>query len=250
LNLLPIEEILSDAPGLFKEGLFNEEEKNEILKKYLFHKYAFSKWKRYYLFWHYGSLIKELEKLSEKNRSKTFLEVGCGTGSTTIYYAKKASISLSVGIDIDALRLQIAKKRASWYNADCCEFIENNFLHIELSQSFDTIYSMAAFELIQPREDALKKMVSLTGKNGQIILDMANPYNRKSKSKYATKDDLKYISSFFKDNGFNININFQSVLTGIDPTNITTKVPYVNTFVRLHAFKKNFTIIDLPFTKP
>jgi hypothetical protein len=32
MKLLTIEELLSDAPGLFKEGLFNEEEKNEISK--------------------------------------------------------------------------------------------------------------------------------------------------------------------------------------------------------------------------
>lgn len=237
MKLLTIEEILSDAPDLFKEALFNEEEKNEILKKYLFHKYAFSKWKKYYLFWHYGNLIKELEKLTVKKQSKTFLEVGCGTGSTTIYFAKKESISLSVGIDLDPLRLQIAKKRAGWYHSDRCEFIEKNFLDIELNQTFDTIYSMAAFELIQPREDALKIIVSLTGKNGQIILDMANPYNRMSKTKHVTKDDLKYISSFFKDNGFNIHINSHSVLTGIDPTGMLKKNPYLNTFIRLHAYK-------------
>jgi len=237
MKSLTIEEILSDAPGMFNEGLFNEEEKNEILKKYLFHKYAFSKLRKYYLFWHYGNLIKELETLSLKNHSKTFLEVGCGTGSTTIYFAKKESISKSVGVDIDTLRLQIAKKRAAWYKADQCEFFEKDFLDIELSRTFDTIYSMAAFELIQPREDALKKLISFTGNNGQIILDMANPYNRKSRTKHVTKDDLKYISSFLKDNGFNIHVNFQSVLTGIDPTKISTKVPYLNTFIRIHAFK-------------
>ena len=167
-KIITIEVILTDAPTLFKEGLFNEEERNEILKKYLFHKYAFSQWKKYYLTRHYGSLIKDLEKLSEINRSKTFLEVGCGTGSTTIYLAKKDSISHSVGIDIDSLRLKIAKKRADWYKAERCELIEKNFLHIKLSQTFDTIYSMAAFELIQPRKEALNIIASLTAKNGQI----------------------------------------------------------------------------------
>lgn len=234
-----IEEILLDAPALFKENLFNEEEKNEILKKYLFHKFSFSNWKKYYLIWHYGSLIKKLDKLSKKNRSETFLEVGCGTGSTTIYFAKKETISLSVGIDIDTLRLQIAKKRAKWYNADHCEWIEKNFLDVEIGKTFDTIYSMAAFELIQPREEALNKIVSLTSKRGQIILDMANPYNRFSRTKHVTKGDIESISSFFSENGFNTNINSHSVITGIDPTSFASKIPYLNTFIRIHASKND-----------
>ena len=43
--------------------------------------------------------------------------------STTIYFAKIRIHILSVGIDIDPLRLQIAKKRAGWYHSDRCEFI-------------------------------------------------------------------------------------------------------------------------------
>jgi len=74
---------------------------------------AFSKWKKYYLLWHYRKLIKKLENLSQKNNSKSYLEIGCETGSTTIYFAKKESISLSVGIDIDTLRLQFAQKRVA-----------------------------------------------------------------------------------------------------------------------------------------
>jgi len=63
---------------------------------------------------------------------------------------------------------------------------------------------MAAFELIKPLEKSLKKIASFTDINGQIVLDMANPYNIKSKSKHLTKDDVKFIKTFFKNNGFRL----------------------------------------------
>ena len=105
-----IKDILLDAPKLLGYGVLNKDEEVLLYAPFLYHKFAFSRVKKYYLIWHYGSLLTSLEQVSKKAAILSFLEVGCGTGSTSIYMAKKVYVKKVTGLDLDPIRIQIAKK--------------------------------------------------------------------------------------------------------------------------------------------
>jgi len=230
-------EILFDAPVMVKEGVFNDEELNTITSKHLFHQYAFSVWKKYYLLFHYGNLIRSVENIAKENNLKRSLEIGCGTASTSIYLAKRQFIAYSLGLDINSERIRLAEKRIKWHRADRCEVKKASALDMQNESTFDLIYSMFAFELIKPLEAVLKQTLKNLSKRGHIVLDLANPSYIRNSRKHFSKSDFDFMVQFFLNHGLTVKTEYHSLLTGIDPTGLLKKSAAYNKAVRVHAYR-------------
>jgi ubiquinone/menaquinone biosynthesis C-methylase UbiE len=230
-------EILLDVPVMLKEGVFTDDEKEILLSKNLFHQYAFSEWKKYYLLHYYGNLIRSVEKIAIDKKMKNFLEIGCGTASTTIYLSKNKCVNYSLGLDINSARIQVAKKRIKWHNVNMCEVKTASALDLQIEDKFDLIYSMFAYELIKPLDTVLEQTIKVLTHNGHVVLDMANPgYSGYSRDHFS-KRDFDYIVNFFTNKGFTVDIEYQSFLAGIDPTGLFKKNISLNKAVRVHAYR-------------
>lgn len=99
-------------------------------------------------------------------KDKKILEIGCGTGSSTVALAEQGC--LVTGIDIDRDSLTVAKEMINIYGLKA-EFIEGNAadLYEKIKErNFDMVIFYASFEhmLYEERVDCLKKYFSFLEK--------------------------------------------------------------------------------------
>ncbi|MCC5931465.1 MAG: class I SAM-dependent methyltransferase [Cyclobacteriaceae bacterium] len=237
MSKIELYNVLLDMPDMFKKDIFSETEKKEILKKYLFHRHAFSSWKKYYVKKYYGNLIISLEKIAHKKKASSFLEIGCGTASTSLYLAGKNYMSYCRGIDLEKIRINIAKKRAVWHGVDNCDMINCSALEMPEDQKFDLVYSMFAFELIKPLEPLLRKTEKVLSERGDVVLDMDNPMLYNGQKRQEKEQSISRMIDFFKSKDFEVSIEYHSILTGLDITGLLKKGKQINKCIRLHFFR-------------
>ena len=111
-----------------------------------------------------------IETIGLKN--KHILEIGCGTGSSTLALAEQGAIV--TGIDINEEALNIAKKRLELYGLNQ-SFHNINAINIEEvygNQKWDIIIFYASLEHMTPQErtKSLKSAYSLLGKGGHLCI--------------------------------------------------------------------------------
>ncbi|MFH1917307.1 MAG: class I SAM-dependent methyltransferase [Nanoarchaeota archaeon] len=85
------------------------------------------------------------------NEKKRVLDIGCGTGIRTVYYAMQNPDSVFVGIDISKKSLQAAKERAEKRGLRNISFVHANMLSLPFNRSFDAI--IAEHSLYETNED-------------------------------------------------------------------------------------------------
>lgn len=232
-----LRKVLTDAPELIRKSVLNEEDRETIMDKSLSHYQAFSPILKYHLILRYGVLLKSLEKKVKKFGAKNFLEIGSGTGSTCIYLSKKQAADQFFGIDLNIKRVEVSKKRLDWYDVNNCTFMHNNFLKYNPDQSFDFIYTLAAFEAINPKNESVNKLIDLCSERCKIILDMLNPHYFGHKRSYFTKDHFKEMNAILKRNGFNVKIEYYGLISALDPTGIAKNLKTLQKTVRLIAVR-------------
>jgi 2-polyprenyl-3-methyl-5-hydroxy-6-metoxy-1,4-benzoquinol methylase len=103
-------------------------------------------------------------------KNKKVLEVGSGTGSSSITLAEQGAVV--TGIDLDNSSLKVAKHRAQILDLEI-KFLELSGIEIHtLNQSFDVVIYYAALEhmTIEERIDSLQQAYSLLSKSGYLII--------------------------------------------------------------------------------
>ena len=103
-------------------------------------------------------------------KNKKVLEVGSGTGSSSITLAEHGAVV--TGIDLDNNSLKVAKHRAQILDLEI-KFLELSGTEIHtLNQSFDVVIYYAALEhmTIEERIDSLQQAYSLLSKSGYLII--------------------------------------------------------------------------------
>ncbi|HSH36076.1 class I SAM-dependent methyltransferase [Schnuerera sp.] len=132
------------------------------------------------------------------------LDVGCGTGNFSIKLAEMGC--KVVGIDISEQMLNKARKKSKDKGLDI-EFHSMDIYNINFpNESFDGVFSMAAFEFIKEPQKAYDEMYRVLKKNGNLLIGTINrdskwgelylskPFQENSVFKYAdfkSMDDLK-----------------------------------------------------------
>ncbi len=96
------------------------------------------------------------------------LDVGCGTGNFSIKLAEMGC--KVIGIDISSEMLEIAKEKAKKRGLDI-EFHVMDVYRLEFEDNtFDGVFSMAAFEFIEKPKKAYKEMYRVLKLNGQLLI--------------------------------------------------------------------------------
>jgi SAM-dependent methyltransferase len=162
---------------------WTQEEDEEIVNSKLSHRRLLrTGWQRQYASDYYGNMIARSVKylFPNKVKGRRVLEVGCGTGTQTIFYSILGAEA--TGIDVNRTRISIAEKRLKLY----LNLISDRPLKIRLicddvfnfepseSEHFDAIYSMFSLNLIQPTADILLHLRKLLTPNGRLVVDDGN----------------------------------------------------------------------------
>jgi len=96
------------------------------------------------------------------------LDAGCGTGNFSIKLAQAGC--RVTGIDISEEMLKIAKQKAQKMNLDI-DFRVMDIYHLQFEdETFDAVFSMAAFEFIEKPQEAYQEMYRVLKRNGQLLI--------------------------------------------------------------------------------
>ena len=99
---------------------------------------------------------------------KKILDVGCGSGVYSVDFARRGARRV-VGIDLSTNMLELARQEAEQHRvADRCEFIQADFLELDLEDRFDISIAMGVFDYVPDQVTFLRKMVALT--TGKVIV--------------------------------------------------------------------------------
>lgn len=142
--------------------------------------------------------------LFKPNSGMKILDVGCGTGNFSIKLAEMGC--KVVGIDKSEEMLSKARVKAKSKGLDI-EFHTMDVYDLEFSdESFDGVFSMAAFEFIKEAQSAYDEMYRVLKKDGYLLIGTINeeskwgelylskPFQENSVFKYAdfkSMDDMK-----------------------------------------------------------
>lgn len=100
------------------------------------------------------------------------LDIGCGTGNFSIKLAQKGC--KVIGIDVSEEMLSIAKKKAEKAGLDI------QFYHMDVydlkfeDESFDAVFSMAAFEFVKEPQKAIDEVFRVAKKGSKILIGTIN----------------------------------------------------------------------------
>ena len=101
-------------------------------------------------------------------RGKKILDVGCGSGVYSVDFARRGAGRV-VGVDFSGNMLGLARQEAEQHGvADRCEFIQADFLALDLKDKFDISIAMGVFDYVPDQVAFLRKMVALT--TGKVIV--------------------------------------------------------------------------------
>uniref|UniRef100_A0A7C3J6T3 Class I SAM-dependent methyltransferase n=1 Tax=candidate division WOR-3 bacterium TaxID=2052148 RepID=A0A7C3J6T3_UNCW3 len=122
--------------------------------------------------YHYIPWINKTVKLKNSN----ILEIGCGTGSSTVALTEQGAFV--TGIDIDESSLNIAKERMKIYGLEA-DFLSGNCLELfekVKEKKFDVIIFYASLEhmLYEERIESIKKYFSILS-NGSFLIVVETP---------------------------------------------------------------------------
>jgi SAM-dependent methyltransferase len=177
-------DLLIDFFSLKRAHVLDKEELKILSSLKLSHRYSNSYLGKLYLKYYYSSMI--VTAFNHFDRGD-FLELGCGTG-TQVIYANKIGFNSALGIDLFKDRIDIANKRARFYNVDySAKFEVNDFWKFTADKKFNAVYSMFAFELFGGSvTKTCDHLIGICSKKTTIILDMGN-VSRLHKKRYFNK---------------------------------------------------------------
>lgn len=141
-------------------------------------------------------LIKDIIKISKIKKDSLILDIGCGTGKSTMPFTKQGYKIL--GIDLSSDMIKQAKKLSSKYknvNYKVCSFEKTSFN----KKSFDLILAGQSFHWLNPKI-ALNKIEKLLKPQGNIAIFWG--FNKYKEDKFLLKVRklfIKHCSNYPRD---------------------------------------------------
>jgi 2-polyprenyl-3-methyl-5-hydroxy-6-metoxy-1,4-benzoquinol methylase len=127
-------------------------------------------------------LEQTLAVLRERRRVKV-LDLGCGTGTVSLYCAFKLEDRAEVlGVDIKAKRLASARERQAVLEKKFgsrlrCKYELADVRDLTSERQFDLVYLEEALHHMEPRLQVCQKIADLLGKGGVLIISEVNACN-------------------------------------------------------------------------
>lgn len=123
------------------------------------------------------------------------LEVGCGTGKNTIWFANRAKKALS--IDLSDEMLEIAKKKINTQNIEFKQVDINNIWDFT-DEKFDLVSFSLVLEHIENLDHIFKEASQKLSQNGFLYLGELHPFKQYSgsKARFETDEGIKIVDCF------------------------------------------------------
>ena len=145
------------------------------------------------LFGDYNQVLVYYQAISclENSTGNSLLDLACGEGMMTEYFAKK--FSRVVGVDAAKNHLENAKKRLPQV-----EFHESLIEDFNTTEKFDNVFLLMILEHVQDPVGIIKKASTFLKKNGNLIIHVpnANAINRRLAVKMGTLTTCEELSPF------------------------------------------------------
>jgi SAM-dependent methyltransferase len=181
-NNIPIEfeELFTQSE---KEALLKYFETTKLLKYYKKENGSLKWWRRSFFRHHFSlNLTEAVNYLFSTAQRPKILDLGCGIGTQSILYAMLGAEVISV--DLDPLALSLLKRRQQFYQQACerelnITIYKANALEFDYSTTspLDGVFSMFAFNMMQPSTELLKKITLALRPGGRLVIFDGNRCN-------------------------------------------------------------------------
>jgi len=111
--------------------------------------------------------LKVIDRAIRSSNAKTVLDLGCGTGFITNFFAKKYPDIQFTGVDF-ASSIDHARKIAKINNSSNVKFVKKDILNFDNQKKFDLVICQGVLHHIPDHTNAVKRILSLV-KNDLII---------------------------------------------------------------------------------
>lgn len=129
---------------------------------------------------HYCRQIEEVMQLLQRQPGARVLEIGCGTGTESLWMALR-------GAQVDAIelsqeRFRTANARKALLESELgrplqCRFINETVMDLAPEQPYDILWMEQAFHHLEPREVMVDKLAGIVRPGGHIVISEANGLN-------------------------------------------------------------------------
>jgi len=161
--------------------MLSSENSTVFNRYYRSYKRCFGKYIRYY----YRRQTKEIMDIIDKFKNPSILDVGCGCGTETLWFAYKLKDlggSSVTAIDIDEKMLDTARERQQIIESEIKQdlpvvFSKKSILDLSCDVKYDVIWMEQAFHHLEPRDDVLRKLSDLTKPGGYLVFSESNAWS-------------------------------------------------------------------------
>lgn len=159
------------------DSAFLDNKQRDYMMTYYYKAGLLRVWRRPYFRHHYARTFAAATSflLPGPDRQLHILDLGCGTGTQSIAFALLGAKVIS--LDMDSLALDILKKRKSFYEEQTGRNLNIQILNADvmkvdfnLFEPIDGIYSLFAFNLMQPSTLLLSTIAPRMSDKGRIVL--------------------------------------------------------------------------------
>jgi SAM-dependent methyltransferase len=104
-----------------------------------------------------------------------YLDLGCGAGDVTLEFARRAGPEGSVtAVDMDAVKLDVARERLAAANLANVEFVVGNVYEFSAPAAFDLVYCRNVLQHLSRPVDMLQTMWTAVRPGGVIVVEDAD----------------------------------------------------------------------------
>lgn len=157
------------------EQIFSPAEK-EYIHEYYSEVGLMRWWRQPFFRRHFAESFTDAAKyLLDSPAEGVIVDLGCGTGTQSLFLAMAGA--KVVGVDMDPVALEIFKKRKAWYEKKLgrsldIEFLEGSVFDIDLGRfgPIRGVFSMFAFNMMQPSGKLLDQLTLLMNQGSRIVI--------------------------------------------------------------------------------
>ena len=148
---------------------------------------------------YYSRQIQEVMDLLRARPESRVLEIGCGTGTESLWMAMQCASVTAVELSQDRFQAAVARKQVLEQQLGRsldCRFLNESLLDLPEVEAYDILWMEQAFHHFEPRHHVVDKLVSLVKPGGHIVVSEANALNPLLQAQLFSQRGFKTIRHF------------------------------------------------------